>query len=136
MDVGITSDTKDESSVGNVSGDLSGPTRKRFRTKDYDPGVAGVVVVLMCRDPRLKFKRRVRFVKKEKYLYMDIMLELEQMVPLDHVSRRRILIERICDEAPAILRKYRLKDFDEARFVEVFRSWLQGFDPSKKEWKS
>lgn len=127
----ITSDANESSGVGEVVGDISGPTRWHFEPKDYGPGVSGIGVVLMCRDPYLKFKRRIRFVKKDKKtpyfdktLYMDIMLDFPQMLELSHEQRKAVIIERLCNEIPTILRKYAFKEFDEPRFVDDLKNWL------------
>lgn len=46
MHLRITADCNSESGVGEVAGELSGPTRKHFVPKDYGGGLLGVVVVL------------------------------------------------------------------------------------------
>jgi hypothetical protein len=88
-----------------------------FEEREYGEGLHGIVVGFICRDPKLNFKRRVRFAKKEKMLYMDIMLDLDQMRKINHDARKRIVVERLADEVPSTLRKYSFPDFDEARFV-------------------
>lgn len=124
MHIRITSDANDESGVGEVVDELSGPTRRHFSPKDYGSGLIGVVVVLMCRDPSLNFKRRVRFARKEKKLYMDVMLDLAYLVNVDHENRKKTIIERVLSEVPTTLHKYALKEFDETRFVQDLDSWF------------
>ena len=123
MELFITSDANEGSGVGKVVGEISGPTRKHFE-RDYGPGVNGICVCLMCRDPYLKFKRRLRFSKKDKVLYMDIMLDFPQMRELSHEQRKAIILQRLGDEIPTILRKYAFKEFDEPRFVDDLKNWL------------
>src|SRR5689334_2516327 len=106
LHLGITCDANAESGVGIVVNEISGPTRKHFAAKNYGIGVHGIGVVLMCRDPELNFKRRLRFSKKDKMLYMDIMLDLNQMRQAEHGVRKRIVVERLADEVPAVLHKY------------------------------
>jgi len=125
MRVTITSDANAESGVGRVVDETSGPTWHHFAPKTYGEGMRGLCVVLMCRDPELNFKRRIRFSTKEKELDMDIMLDLEQMKGTDHASRRRIIMERLNEEAPAVLSKYSIADFDRPRFVADWKAWLQ-----------
>jgi hypothetical protein len=88
----ITSDVNKESGVGEVVRELSGPTRKHFVSRDYGSGLPFMGVVLMCRDPALDFKRRIRFAKKDRTLYMDVMLHLPDMISLPHEGRRRARI--------------------------------------------
>ena len=124
MHLRITSDANAESGVGEVVFEISGPTRKHFVSKDYGVGLLGVAVVLMCRNPELNFQRRLRFARKEKTVFMDVMLDLEQTRHADHERRKRIVVERLAEEIPAVLRKYSIQDFDEARFAEDLKSWV------------
>jgi hypothetical protein len=121
MHLRITGDTNEESGVGRVIDDISGPTRKRFLQASYGDALLGIVIVLMCRDPQLNFKQRIRRSTKEKKLYIDIMLSLDQMRPLDHQERGRVIAERLLAEVPPIIAKYRLPDFDLPAFTRDFQ---------------
>ncbi len=129
----ITSDANEESGVGEVVDEISGPTRKHFATKSYGIGILGIGVVLMCRNPELKFKQRLTFSKADKRLSMDVMLDLAQMRQADHQGRKRIIRERLAEEVPAVLRKYSIPDFDEERFVADLKHWLAEIDPASVE---
>jgi hypothetical protein len=120
----ITSDSNHESGVGEVVVDLSGPTRKHFVPREYGNGLLRLCVVLMCRDPELNFKRRVRFAKKEQTLYMDVMLPLPEMIPLPHEERRRRIIQRLEHEIPETLNKYDFPNFDRLKFESDLRAWF------------
>jgi len=124
MHLRITSDANAESGVGQVVDEISGPTRNHFARKQYGAGLLGVVVVLMCRNGALNFKRRVRFAKKDKTLFMDAMLDLDEMRQAEHGVRKRIVAERLTDEIPTVLHKHSIPDFDDARFIEDLKSWL------------
>ena len=87
-----------------------------FSEQDYGTSLEGLVVVLMCRNPDLNFKQRIRLSKKDKILYMDIMLYLPQILELDQKERERIIIGKLIAEIPVIIKKYKLKDFDLAKF--------------------
>ncbi len=121
----ITGDINQESGVAEVIYEISGPTRKHFALKEYGAGLHGIGVILMCRDPELNFKRRLRFSKKDKTLYMDVMLDLEQMSQSSHERRKQIILERLAEEIPATLGKYSIRDFDEAHFVKDLKGWLK-----------
>ena len=125
MRVTITGDLNSESGISKVVLEISGCTSKHFRPKVYGDGLVGICIVLMCRSAYLKFKRRIRMSKKEKKLYMDIMLDITQMIPLTHEMRRQIVIERISREVPEVLSKYDLADFDRGRFIDDFTKWIQ-----------
>ena len=78
----------------------------------------------MCRNPDYKFKRRIRFSKKDETLYMDVMLHLPDMVPLTHEERCRVVIAKLEREISEILTKYSFKDFDQARFETDLHAWF------------
>jgi len=96
-----------------------------FEEKDYGESVAEIGIILMCQDASLNLKQRIRFSKQEKKLSMDIMLDLEQMMQLDHESRRKIIAEKIVTEVPLVLRKYKFKDFDLPRFSKDLSDWFK-----------
>jgi hypothetical protein len=120
----ITADSNQESGVGDVVTDISGPTRQHFVPRDYGSGLPRIGVVLMCRDPHLDFKRRVRFSKKDQTLYMDVMLHLPDMIPLTHGERRRAIMQRLEQEIPEVLTKYAFRDFDQPRFESDLHDWF------------
>ena len=121
----VTCDANEESGVGEVVNEISGPTRKHFATKYYGIGLLRIGVVLMCRNPELKLKQRLTFSKADKRLSMDVTLDLAQMRQADHEKRKRIISERLTEEIPAVVRKYSIADFDDARFADDLKSWLR-----------
>jgi hypothetical protein len=120
----VTCDANSESGVGQVIDEICGPTHQHFVPKNYGDGLAGLGVVLMCRDPELNFKRRLRFSRKEKTVYMDVMLDLTQMRQAAHEVRKRIICERLIEEIPAVVRKYSIADFDDALFEQDLKAWF------------
>ena len=131
MNLRITCDANSESGVGIIIDEISGPTRKHFLPKAYGDGLKGIVIVLMCRNPDLNFKQRIRFSKKDKTLYMDVMLDLKQMIRAAHQDRKRTIINRLTDEVPIIIHKYSFPDFDEKHFVEELKNCLNKFQDTK-----
>ena len=119
MLISITSDSNKESGVGEVVDEISGPTKK------YGVGLLGIGVVLMCRNPDLNFKRRVRFSKKEKILSMDIMLALDQAKQFVHKEKKNMIVDRILVEVPAVLQKYSISDFDKKSFLNDLEAYLK-----------
>ncbi len=124
MHLRITADSNQESGVSEVVIELSGPTRQYFVPRDYGSGLPRLGVVLMCRDLELDFNRRVRFSKKDQTLYMDVMLQLSDMISLAHNERRRVIIERLSREIPEVLTEYKFRDFDQPRFESELRAWF------------
>jgi len=126
MKMFITGDIFWESKVDKVLGDLERlDYRSFFEDKDYGESVAEIGLILMCQRASLNLKQRIRFSKQKKDLSMDIMLDLEQMMQLDHESRRKIIAEKIVTELPLVLKKYKFKDFDLPRFSQDLSDWFK-----------
>ncbi len=128
MRLSFLCDANWESRVDHVLGEMErhGITES-FSLRDYGAGLMGITVVFMCRDPELKFRRRVRFSRQERKIYMDIMLNLEQMRSAVEDERERIIADRLAEELPAILGKYTIPDFDSTRFTADLANWLGVF---------
>lgn len=99
-----------------------------FGERDYGEDLQGITIIFMCQDPALNFKQRIRLSKKEKKLYMDIMLDLPMMKESSPMQRQRIIAERLYDEVPKIVSKYKLDKFDTEKFVADLRAWLSSIN--------
>jgi hypothetical protein len=126
MNILITSDSDWQAKLSKVTDELYKRGYKDFfQERDYGPGLDSLCAVLMCRDPALKFKRRIRLSKKESTLYMDTMLDLTEMVGVGDEDRRRIVIERLLIEVPEVISRYKIDNFDSSRFVSEWTGWLR-----------
>ena len=65
-------------------------------------------------------------MKKEKTLYMDIMLDSKKMKSSVAKTRRRIIAQALEDEIPGVLSRYKIADFDMNRFVTDLKAWIAG----------
>jgi len=120
----VVSDSNVEAGLSEISdGFYEGGLRNYFSEK-YDDSGLNLGVVLMCRDPELNFKQRISFSKKDNTLYIDIMLDFEQMSRADKHTRKRIVAEKLVNEVPQIIAKYKFKDFDLPRFSSDLRNWF------------
>lgn len=129
MRFNIISDTDWESRVDKTLAELAKLGYfEHFSERDYGAGLIGVTVVFMCQDPDLNSKRRLRMSKKERKLYMDIMLDLPVMKAADAAQRRKIIAERLRQEVPQVLSKYQLADFDRTRFNADLAAWIASTD--------
>ena len=128
MQLRITGDSNEESGVSEVIYELSGPTRKYFASKDYGVGLQGIGVILMCRDPALNFKRRIRHSKKDSMIYMDIMLDLQVMRKASPEERKCEVARRLFDEVPEVMFRYKLPDFNRDAFIADFQEWVESID--------
>ncbi len=126
--VRITSDEDSESGVGEVVSEISGPTRNHFASKNYGDGLRGICVVLMCRNPALNFKKRIRFSSVDERLYMDIMLDLPEMQSASPATRKSKIYQRIITEVPEVVGKYKFSGFNEPRFSEDLKEWFNSLE--------
>ncbi|SDG87524.1 hypothetical protein ACQ86K_29480 [Mucilaginibacter sp. P19] len=133
MKFSLLSDTNWETRVDKVLHTLSdfGYT-EFFEKRNYGTSLNGVVVVFMCRDPELNFKQRIRHSKKEKLLYMDIMLDYNEFIKIENDEREKIITERLASETIAIIAKYKFDDFDLERFAADIKRWLKRIKLLKK----
>ncbi len=122
----ITCDANWESKVDRVLSDLVGlKFRQHFEQREYGFGLTGLSVILMCRDPSHNFKRRIKLSKKEKNLHLDIMLDLASMKEASPAERKREVAQRLFDEVPEVLSRYRIPDFDREAFIADFQAWVE-----------
>ena len=91
------------------------------RNHDYGASLAKICVVIMCRDPDLAFKQRIRYQKADCIFSMDIMLRLPEVVVMRHPQRRRLLADCLLEQVPERLRRYRFAEFDHRTFEAHWR---------------
>ncbi len=129
MKLNILGDTHWESKVDQLIDALTElDYRSYFEEFDYGSGLNKIAVFLMCQNPELNLKQRIRLSKKEKTLYMDIMLDLPTMKSVDMSNRKRIVAEKLIQEIPAIVSKYKLPDFDTPRFIADLQAWIHSIE--------
>jgi hypothetical protein len=121
----ITCDSFGEAKVDKVLDRIDDTGYKRyFSEQSYGSSLDGITVVLMCQDPNLKLKRRIKFSKKAKKIYLDIMLDLNQFLIINQKEREKTIVERIILEIPPIIAKYKLIDFNVAKFESDLQIWM------------
>ena len=126
MRFNLLSDANWESKVDKVLDSISGfGYHELFQQKDYGDSLDGVTVVFMCRNPEYNFKQRIRHSKKEKKLYVDIMLDLNQFIQIEQTDREKILAQKLVAELPLIIDKYKFPDFDLTKFENDLKKFLQ-----------
>lgn len=88
-----------------------------FEERNYGAGLTKLVLFLICQEPALMLKQRVRLVKATSILYVDIMLDLPYFIQASHVERRRKIANEIREQVQAVLVKRRIRDFDLVQFM-------------------
>jgi hypothetical protein len=125
MRLSILCDANWESGIEKILGELADRHLfEHFEAREYGAGLGGVTVIFMCRDPSYDFKRRVKLSKKESKIYLDIMLNSREMSAATPEMRKREVAQRLYDEIPEVLSRYKIVSFDGERFVADLRSWI------------
>ncbi len=126
MHVRITGDFATDSGLGRFVDEWSGPVRKHFQSRDYGNGLAGLVLVLMCQDSNLQLRRRRRFDGKERKLYLDVMLSLDEMKSASEVAKRKLVVDKIMQEVTdALLEGKKVASFDATGFLSELIGFLE-----------
>lgn len=100
--------------------------QKYFELKYYGEDLKGIVLVMMCRSPHLEFKRRKRFSKKNRFFYLDIMLDYQQMIDSkDDLTRAMVVLNQINLELFPSLVKYKFKNLDLAEMQKDLESFVK-----------
>ncbi|MBT1697133.1 hypothetical protein KK083_09620 [Fulvivirgaceae bacterium PWU4] len=124
----ITSDANYESKIDTAfDGIYNDEVKELFAVKNYGGSLETISIILTCRDPLLNFKQRIRYSKKEKTLYMDIMFDLEEVVRLSHEDKKKLLAKKLSGEVPEILSRYKYEDFNVKEFLNDFMRWIKKY---------
>ena len=120
MRVNILSDSNWESKLEHATRVLD----CRALGGDYGPGLNAIVIVLMCRDPELGHKQRVRLRHAEATLYIDVMLDLPFFVAATHAQRRARIASEVVAQVSEVLGKRRISGFDASMFLDHLATHL------------
>jgi hypothetical protein len=99
--------------------------RRFFEERNYGSTLDGITIVFNALPAALHLKQRIRHSKKEKKLYIDIMLDLEQFKQIDQAAREHIMAQKLVTDIPPIVAKYKFEDFDLPRFEADLKKWLK-----------
>lgn len=126
MKLNFTADAVNTSGFGDlIYGLNNNKLDDYFMNKTYGVSLIEIFIVC-CSYPDWKnFKQRIRFIKAEKCLMVDIMFDLETMENASQKERREIHIKKINNELPPIIKKYKFKDFDLERFMADFNTYVK-----------
>lgn len=95
-----------------------------FEQQNYGTSLNGISIVLMCRDKNLNFKQRIRFIRNEKIIYMDLMFNIDEFLNISQGEREKIVVNKIIEEVPKIVAKYKLADFNLTKFNKNLNKWM------------
>ena len=135
MKFSILCDANWDAKISEALDDFSG-LRRYFEEKYYysltpdiknycGSSIDAIVIVFMCRNPEYNFKQRIRFSKKVKTLYIDIMLDYNLFIQIDQGEKKKIIAQRLLTEVPSIIARYKFPDFDLPKFESDMKMWLK-----------
>ena len=123
MDCTILGDCDHDSGLPDVLLWLSCPEQEEAFARDYGEGLDSIVIDLVCSKHIVDVKPRIRHAKKEKRLYMDIILVYAEFVSATAERRKEIVLKRLLEDVPRVVRKYKFSDFETEGFISDFNRY-------------
>ena len=125
----LTADSNIETGVGDASVIIASNDFYKFmEVQEYGEDIKHLAILFICRDPELKFKQRIRYTKKDQALCIDLMLDYNQFVEMSMQQRISTMCEKVLEEIPSIVKKYKFSDFDLDKLINNFSYWFDEHD--------
>ena len=114
-------ETKVDKALDSFSG-----IQRHFEIKNYGVDLNGIVLVFMCQPADLGLKQRKRFSKKDKILYLDIMLNHNEMLKTTDIAEKsKVLLSKINEELFSTLESYKFKNADLSKLKQDFNAFAK-----------
>lgn len=124
----LLSDTDSESGILIAKQQItSNGFNKYITSESYGSDLNGIVIILMCRKPEIVFKKRLRLSKKEKVLYMDIMLDYDLFNNMAFEQRITQICKTLLVELLQVLKKYKFQDFKSDELIKKSENWFVNY---------
>ncbi len=124
----LLSDTDSESGILIAKQQItSNGFNKYITSENYGSDLNGIVIILMCRKPEIVFKKRLRLSKKEKVLYMDIMLDYDLFNNMTFEQRITQICKTLLVELSQVLKKYKFQDFKSDELRKKLENWFVNY---------
>jgi hypothetical protein len=124
----LLSDTDSESGILIAKQKItSNGFNKYITSENYGSDLNGIVIILMCRKPEIVFKKRLRLSKKEKVLYMDIMLDYDLFNNMAFEQRITQICKTLLVELSQVLKKYKFQDFKSDELIKKLENWFVSY---------
>ncbi|MGR2920127.1 hypothetical protein [Acinetobacter sp. 1125_18A] len=124
----LLSDTDSESGILIAKQQItSNGFNKYITSESYGSDLNGIVIILMCRKPEIVFKKRLRLSKKEKVLYMDIMLDYDLFNNMAFEQRITQICKTLLVELSQVLKKYKFQDFKSDELIKKSENWFVNY---------
>ncbi len=124
----LLSDTDSESGILFAKQKItSNGFNKYITSENYGRDLNGVVIILVCRKPEIILKKRLRLSKKEKMLYMDIMLDYDLFNNMEFEQRVTQICKTLLVELSQVLKKYKFEDFKSDKLIINLENWFLNY---------
>ncbi|TNL43779.1 hypothetical protein EYB59_21635 [Acinetobacter bereziniae] len=124
----LLSDTDSESGILFAKQKItSNGFNKYITSENYGSDLNGVVIILVCRKPEIILKKRLRLSKKEKMLYMDIMLDYDLFNNMEFEQRVTQICKMLLVELSQVLKKYKFEDFKSDKLIINLENWFLNY---------
>jgi hypothetical protein len=124
----LLSDTDSESGILFAKQQItSNGFNKYITSENYGSDLNGVVIILVCRKPEIILKKRLRLSKKEKMLYMDIMLDYDLFNNMEFEQRVTQICKTLLVELSQVLKKYKFEDFKSDKLIINLENWFLNY---------
>lgn len=124
----LLSDTDSESGILFAKQQItSNGFNKYITSENYGSDLNGVVIILVCRKPGIILKKRLRLSKKEKILYMDIMLDYDLFNNIEFEQRVTQICKTLLVEISQVLKKYKFEDFKSDKLIINLENWFLNY---------
>lgn len=124
----LLSDTDSESGILFAKQKItSNGFNKYITSENYGSDLNGVVIILVCRKPEIILKKRLRLSKKEKMLYMDIMLDYDLFNNMEFEQRVTQICKILLVELSQVLKKYKFEDFKSDKLIINLENWFLNY---------
>ncbi|WP_287906390.1 hypothetical protein [Acinetobacter sp.] len=124
----LLSDTDSESGILFAKQQItSNGFNKYITSENYGSDLNGVVIILVCRKPEIILKKRLRLSKKEKILYMDIMLDYDLFNNMEFEQRVTQICKTLLVELSQVLKKYKFEDFKSDKLIINLENWFLNY---------
>ncbi|WP_151811434.1 hypothetical protein [Acinetobacter bereziniae] len=124
----LLSDTDSESGILFAKQQItSNGFNKYITSENYGSDLNGVVIILVCRKPEIILKKRLRLSKKEKMLYMDIMLDYDLFKNMEFEQRVTQICKTLLVELSQVLKKYKFEDFKSDKLIINLENWFLNY---------
>lgn len=125
MEIFLTCDAHWESGVENIIDDFyDNNLENTFALKQYGEYLNRISIILICQNPVLNLKQRLKYSKRDQNIYIDIILNLNEFQRITDSEKKQIIKKKMLQEIPNAIRKFKVSDFNLEEFISDLQNWF------------